>query len=297
MAEKLSTATSSGAGEPVVTAIPGAPTGSAPDAGDGSRSGSDSGPTGGRSSSVERVLGLAANVAGIVGALVSLRSGQLVWLLPSFAVAAYLLYAVWHRHWTAAGASLLVFVVLAGAGYITTADSRVPKPSPSATWMAGGGSTLAATVPAGPPSTVGPADPAPSPGAGAPPQVMEITLPRHAAVDVDRAGQPVVLNQAGVTGAFDLYHDAGEVKSDSILTPDGLFSYPVGTGVDAAYPLCRGYLSDPQTAGRQDGKGLYLDSAFCFRTSDGRVAWAKIVAVQSLDDTAVLSVRVWSPTT
>ena len=250
MAEKVSTAASSGGGEPAGTAVPVEPTGSAGVAGD--REGyPDPNRTVRRSGvPVERVLGVAANVAGIVGALVSLRSGQLVWLLPSIAVAGYLLYAVWHRHWAAAGASLLVFVVLAGTGYITAADGRASLgPSPVVTRMGagepsagqestsggGGPSVAGSSAAASPPSTVSPApdgDPATT-AAGAQPRVMEITLPRHAAVDVDRPGQPVVGNQAGVTGAFDLYHDAGEVRSDSILTPDGLFSYPIDSGVDA----------------------------------------------------------------
>ena len=249
---------------------------------------------------VDRALGLSANICAIVGAAVSLRSGDGLWLLPSAAVAIYLLYAVWHRHWAAAGASAAVFLVVVGTGYLTAVGGVAPPRSSS--WLAGSASATASPAaapnptPADPPAATSPQSTvsAPAgPGAGEQPVEMEVVLPQHAGVDVDQPDQPVALNEAGATGVFDLYHDAGPVRSDSILTPDGLFSYPGDAGVDAAGALCSNYLTDPQTRGRHDGNGLYLSTAFCFRTSSGKVAWAKVVGLRPLDNSVVLSVRVW----
>jgi hypothetical protein len=122
----------------------------------------------------------------------------------------------------------------------------------------------------------------------------EVTLPRHSAVDVDQPNQPVVADQSGVTGIFDLFHDSGEVKSDTIRTHDGVYAYPAGKSTDAAYDVCSDYTSpNPSYNAYNPSAGVSIGGIFCFTTSDHRLAWASVESVQPDNFTTVLEVRVW----
>lgn len=104
----------------------------------------------------------------------------------------------------------------------------------------------------------------------------------------------VVAGQIGATGRFDLYHDAGGVMSDVIRTPDGMYDYPAGSSPDSAYAICSDYTSpNPSYNAYETSAGLETGNAFCFRTTEGKLAWATIEAVQPGSYTAVLQVRIW----
>jgi hypothetical protein len=147
------------------------------------------------------------------------------------------------------------------------------------------------------PSGSTPASQASSPAASSKSKLLfsgEVTLPRHSAVDVDQQNQPVVADQSGVTGTFDLFHDSGEVKSDSIRTHDGIYAYPYGKSSNAAYDVCSDYTGpNPSYNAYNPAAGVGIGSIFCFTTSDHRLAWASVKSVQSDNFTAVLEVRVW----
>src|ERR1700724_1466238 len=49
----------------------------------------------------ERLPGIAASLATVAGFLLSLRSGDGLWLLCGLGTVAFLLYAAWRRHWMA----------------------------------------------------------------------------------------------------------------------------------------------------------------------------------------------------
>jgi hypothetical protein len=104
----------------------------------------------------------------------------------------------------------------------------------------------------------------------------------------------VVSGQIGLTGGFDLYHDAGEVMSDVIRASDGMYAYPPGASPDSAYALCADYTSPASTDGAYEAAaGLETGDAFRFRTTQGQLAWATVEAVQPDSYVAVLQVRIW----
>jgi hypothetical protein len=93
---------------------------------------------------------------------------------------------------------------------------------------------------------------------------------------------------------FDLYHDAGEVMSDVIRAPAGMYVYPAGTSQDSAYAICSDYTSAASSDGAYEASaGLETGDAFCFRTTQGKLAWATVEAVQPNSYVAVLQVRIW----
>lgn len=249
------------------------------------------------SRSTQEALGAAASLAGIAasltsvaGFLLSLRSGDGLWLLCGLGTAAFFLYAAWRRHSMAVAASAVILTLVGIGGLL--AHFRIligpAAASPSARVPA-----AAHSIAPGAPSSTPPGTQA---SANTPqPRVLEITLPRHAAVDLDSAGQPKVVNgQIGATGFYDLYHDAGEVMSDVIRTHDGVYAYPAGASPDSAYAICSDYTSaDPSYNAYNPSAAVDTGATFCFRTTGGKLAWATIEAVQPDTYTAVLQVRIW----
>ncbi len=115
-----------------------------------------------------------------------------------------------------------------------------------------------------------------------------LTLERGAAIDVDSAGNPAARNHAdGATGDYDLYHDWGQYKSDTIQATNGpnTYSYP-GGNPNTAYVTCKDVIATatPYMTANLD---------FCFRTSAGRIAHA-VVTRERTDHAFVLHVIVWN---
>lgn len=236
------------------------------------------------------LAGIAASLASVAGFLLSLHSGDGLWLLCGLGTAAFLLYAAWRRHWMAVAASALVLAVAGIGGLLahfhTPTEPAAASPSTSASTaahpIAPGGSSATSSG-----AQVSMSTPQP--------RVLEITLPRHAAVDLDPAGQPsVITDQIGATGPYDLYHDAGEVMSDTIRTHDGVYAYPAGSSPDSAYAICSDYTSaHPSYNAYNPSAGAQTGATFCFRTTEGKLAWATVEAVQPDTNTVVLQVRIW----
>jgi hypothetical protein len=185
-------------------------------------------------------LGRAASLAGIVSGLVSvlglaqaLSSGGGLWVLSGLGTAIFFLYAAWRRHRVAMAASVLLLAVAALGGLLArpgapARSAGAPSPAASSAPVAPSSGAAASAAPAGTP----------------PVRMVEVTLPRHAAVDLDAGAHPApVAGQIGATGRFDLYHDAGEVMSDVIRTPGGMYGYPAGSSPDSAYAICSDYTS------------------------------------------------------
>lgn len=273
------------------------------------------------SHSTEERLGVAANLAGmtaslasVAGFLLSLRSGDGLWLLCGLGTAVFFLYAAWRRRRMAVAASAVILAMV-GVGGLLAHFHVLVKPaaaSPSADAPAvtlstapnGSSSTPSATQPdAGSSSQAGPGSSTQAgtvsgtqAGTSAPqPRVLEITLPRHAAVDLDYAGQPeAVSNQFGATGPYDLYHDGGEAGTDEIRAQDGVYSYPADTSPDSAYGICSDYTSAAPSVNTYN-PFVYVNSGtpFCFRTTAGKLAWATVEAVQPDTYAVVLQVFIW----
>jgi hypothetical protein len=260
----------------------------------------DSLSTGERLGVAANLAGIAASLASVAGFLLSLRSGDGLWLLCGAGTAVFFLYAAWRRRRMAVAASAVILALVGAGGLLAhfhiLIKPAVVSPSPSAHALA----VTPSVAPSGSPGTPSAAQSGivsgPQPGTSTPPpRVLEVTLPRHAAVDVDSAGQPeVVDNQIGATGPYDLYHDAGEVMSDMIRAHDGVYIYPSATSPDSAYAICSDYTGpDPSANTYNPSVGIETGVAFCFRTSAGKLAWASIEAVQPDTYTTVLQVYVW----
>jgi hypothetical protein len=247
----------------------------------------------------------------VLGFAQTLRSGDGLWVLSGLGTAVFFLVAAWQRHAQAMAASavLLALAVLGGLLAHFHVSARAAEPSASA--AAPAMSSASAAAPAAPTAGSAVAGAAGATAAGAagagataaaapagtsPARVIEVTLPRHAAVDLDSGAQPAVIGgQIGATGLFDLYHDAGEVMSDVIRTPNGMYTYPAGTSPESAYAVCSDYTSpNPSTNAYEPSAGVDTGNAFCFRTTEGNLAWATVEAVQPITDTAVLKVLIWT---
>ena len=104
----------------------------------------------------------------------------------------------------------------------------------------------------------------------------------------------MVRDQASAIGAFDLFHDSGSVMSDVIRTHGGVYAYPAGASPDRAYAICTDYTGPkPSYNSYNPSMGAQVGATFCFKTSEGRLGWVTIEAVQPGDQAAVLSVRIW----
>jgi hypothetical protein len=234
-------------------------------------------------------LGKAASVAGIAASMVTVlgfaqtvNSGDGLWVLSGLGTAIFFLYAAWRRRVVAMVASVALLALVALGGLLAPFRSPAqPAGAPASPVSAAAAPSVAstATASAGTLTT----------------RSVEITLPRHAAADLDSGAQPAVAaGQIGLTGDFDLYHDAGEVMSDVIRAPAGMYVYPAGTSPDSAYAICSDYTSAASSDGAYEASaGLETGDAFCFRTTQGKLAWATVEAVQPDSYVAVLQVRIW----
>lgn len=232
------------------------------------------------------IAGIVASLASIAGFLQSLHSGDGLWLLCGLGTVTFLMYSAWRRRWIAVAVSVLILAMVGIGGLLV--HVRMLAGSPVASPSAGVSTAAHSLAPAG--SIASPS------GASSPqPRVLEIILPRHAAVDVDQAGQPsIIAGQFGATGPYDLYHDAGEVMSDTIRTHGGVYTYPVGSSPDSAYAICSDYTSThPSYYAYNPSAPVQTGDTFCFRTTEGKLAWATVEAVQPDTYTAVLQIRIW----
>jgi hypothetical protein len=238
----------------------------------------------------------------LLGGVASFLTGHLRLVILLIAVAA-VFFGFWiqKKHWKKIGIGLMAIATLTAAGALTSV--LVPALSPASSENATGASSSpsGASVASNDQSNSFGSTPTRSTSFSPPvsPKAKlsfsgEVTLPRHAAVDVDEPDQPVVADQSGVTGAFDLFHDSGAVRSDTIRTHDGVRSYPSGKSSEAAYDVCLDYTSpNPSYNSYNPSAGVSIGETFCFTTSDHRVAWARVESVQPDNFTAVLEVRVW----
>jgi hypothetical protein len=246
------------------------------------------------------LAGIAASLASVIGFLLSLRSGDGLWLLCGLGTAVFFLYAAWRRRRLAVAASAVI-LALVGVGGLIAHFHVLVKPAAAAQSASAptGGQSTAASAPSSALSvtqsgTGTPQATTPTEASTPQPRIIEITLPRNAAVDLDTAGQPqVVDDQIGATGPYDLYHDASN-GPDAIRAQDGVYTYPVDTSPDSAYAICSDY-TGPDPSENTYSPSFYIETgtAFCFRTTAGKMAWATIQAVQPVTNTAVLQVRVW----
>lgn len=240
------------------------------------------------------LAGIAASLASVAGFLLSLRSGDGLWLLCGAGTAVFFLYAAWRRRRMAVAASAAI-LALVGVGALLAHFHISIKPT-AASPSANAPVAAHSIAPSGPSSSL-PATQASANGATQtrtstpPPRVLEVTLPDRAATDVDSGGQPAVANgQIGPTGSYDLYNGG----DGFIHAHDGMYAYPDNTSPDSAYAICSDYTSANPSANTYESEAL--DSTgitFCFRTTAGKMAWATVEGVQSGTSAAALQVYVW----
>ncbi|MGC4855390.1 hypothetical protein ACLQ24_18865 [Micromonospora sp. DT4] len=249
------------------------------------------------------VIGVAANILGVVTAVESwLKQDVLLFALTLTAVLLLGGFWLWYRRTRVAIALLAMGCLLLG-GVVAT-QLRSPSTSPPA---AGSTSTSppAASSPTGttsaaaPPPTTGPAAPSasqatPGPNPDVPRTLVDrsVVLPRAAAVDVDRPDQQVVTNHSdGATDGLDLYHDWGQSRSDNIQVANTPSVYQYSGGNPAqAYAGCVASASGSARALFTPGAG------WCFRTSEGRLGFATITNDSRADKAFVVHVVVWDAT-
>ncbi|MFG3557272.1 hypothetical protein ACGGAQ_23085 [Micromonospora sp. NPDC047557] len=244
------------------------------------------------------VIGVVANVLGVVTAVESwLKRDVLLFALTLTAVLVLGGFWLWYRQTRVAVALLAMGCLLLG-GVVATQLSRQSTPPPTA----GPPTGTPATSAAAPPPTTGPATPSasqatPTPGGttdpDAPRTLVErtVVLPRFAAVDVDRPDQQVVRDHSdGATDGLDLYHDWGQVRSDNVQVANAPNVYPYSGGNPAqAYAGC------VASATGSARPSFTPDADWCFRTSEGRMGFATITTTRA-DQAFVVHVVVWDAT-
>jgi hypothetical protein len=105
---------------------------------------------------------------------------------------------------------------------------------------------------------------------------------------VDAPDKPAARNHAdGATGEYDLYHDWGALKSDTVQPVNGpnAYTYPGGNPGNA-YFTCKETIATATPY-------LTTTGAFCFRTSAERIGYAVITRERS-DHAFVIHVVVWN---
>jgi hypothetical protein len=251
-----------------------------------------------------RRTGVVADVLGVAGGVAAFLKGDFG--LVALSVLAVMLISAswfWRRRTLTAVGLLVTGCVLVGS-VATLAVNRWLHPQRAGSTAAGAAppgpiTATSATAPAGiatpaetdsdgPVSTVT-ADANPD-AAPQPVEAMDqtVTLERGAAADVDRPGNPPAQNHSdGATGQYDLYHDWGAVKTDTVQPINGpnAYVYPGGNPGNA-YFTCKEVMTTTTS---------YMSStgAFCFRTSAGRTGYAVITRERS-DHAFVLHVVVWN---
>ncbi|RSM55664.1 hypothetical protein DMB66_35745 [Actinoplanes sp. ATCC 53533] len=247
-----------------------------------------------------RRTGVVADVLGVAGGVAAFIKGDFDLFALSI-VAVMLISASWFwRRRTSTAVGLLVTGCVLVGCVATLAVNRWLHPQPAGATAAGapqrgpvtagtaqppaGIATQAATGSSGSGSTVADGD-APQPVV-----VVDqtVTLERGAAADVDAPDKPPAQNRAdGATGEYDLYHDWGAVKSDTVQPINGpnAYTYPGGNPGNA-YSTCKEVLATATPY-------MSTTGAFCFRTSAGRIGYAVTTRERS-DHAFVLHVVVWN---
>ena len=153
----------------------------------------------------------------------------------------------------ASGAGAAPSTAATGAG--TTSDAAGSPATGGDATTGADGSEISESAPAGPQKIVD----------------ETVTLPRSAAIDVDLPAQkPAADHTDGATGVYDLYHDWGQYKSDTIAATNGPNTYTHPGGNPATiYSTCRSIMETATPYLSNNGE-------FCFRTSKGRVAHATV---------------------
>ncbi|MFG1885901.1 hypothetical protein [Micromonospora sp. NPDC049102] len=241
------------------------------------------------------VIGVAANILGVVTAVESwLKQDVLLFALTLTAVLLLGGFWLWRQRTRVAIALLTMGCLLLG-GVVATQLRHPSTPSPTAGSLTSPPTTGSPTSATASPPTSGPAAPSPSqatPGANpdTPRTLVErdVVLPRSAAVNVDRPDQRVVTNHTdGATDGLDLYHDWGQVRSDNIQVANTPSVYQYSGGNPAqAYAGC-------VASATGSARALFTPGAnWCFRTSEGRLGFATITNTRA-DQTFVVHVVVW----
>ncbi|MET8282197.1 hypothetical protein [Micromonospora sp. NPDC005174] len=244
------------------------------------------------------VIGVAANILGVVTAVESwLKQDVLLFALTLTAVLLLGGFWLWRRRTRVAIAMLALGCLLLG-GVLATQLRHRSTPSSTAGSSSMPSPTGSPTSATAPPPTTGPAAPSPSqatPGANpdTPRTLVDqtVVLPRSAAVDVDQRDQPVVPHHSdGATDGLDLYHDWGQVRSDNIQVANTPSVYQYSGGNPAqAYAGC-------VASATGSARALFTPGAdWCFRTSEGRLGFATITNTRA-DQAFVVRVVVWDAT-
>ncbi|RJQ71489.1 hypothetical protein D5S17_27175 [Pseudonocardiaceae bacterium YIM PH 21723] len=229
------------------------------------------------------LIGIAANILGVVSAVVSWVRADTLFLALSIIAVALVAAALLRRRNLRLAVTLLSLGCLVLGGtiavrvdhWITPSAPAVAAPSTPATST--NSTTEAATAVS---------------GSTAPRTLVDtdFVLPRKMAIDVDSKASQAVDAPDGATGKLDFFHDWGQVMSDrvDVVRAPNVFSYS-GGALSKAYFTCKGDLekSPYSFAGES--------SQFCFVTSDGHPAYGDIR--RSRDDHAfVIHVIVWDAT-
>jgi hypothetical protein len=213
-----------------------------------------------------------ANVVTIVsglGSVIALVSGQYLWAVPTVAALAFAVYSLRNRRWKPAAFGLAVVMLAAAAGAASYPQHGGHKSPRAGTTNPGAADSSPAPAAAA----------ASSPAASPSPKLLvnsDVTLERHAAVDVDQAEPQVLQNQTGADGNLDLYFDP---SADSIIAYDAEGVLNPGQGITDPHAACADQF-DPASSDRNVNPYGYVSegSGFCFRTSSSRMAYAVVVA-------------------
>jgi hypothetical protein len=214
----------------------------------------------------ERKIQNLANIATVISTVVAVLSDQWAWLLPAIIVAAFMFFAWKHGRVAAGFVSLVVVTAAAFVGLSRFTNIGTPGvPSPQST----------TTSQSSTPNTV---TTQPAEEEHTPTTIFdgEVIIKRHESVDVDRSPATIARNQDGAVGDGDLY-------LNPLAMPGALYAYgsanvnlvSLGTNnPSAAYDACT------TTHNASPYGFVSLGSAICFTTSQGRMAWAAIGAVE-----------------
>lgn len=214
-----------------------------------------------------------ASIVTVIGGVMTVLSGQLLWLLPVGAALAFFVYALRARRWALATTSLTaVVVVTLGTAIYMHKDAPPEIPSASQNQSSTAKS----------PEANSPARSSAVAGAKStePKRLFdgEVILKRHEAVDIDLAEPVVAGGKNSASGDFDLYLDPsglpGTVRSHR---EKGVYST---SATSDYYDVCVAQF-DPSTSGRNHNLWVYLypGYSFCFESSDGRMTWGRVVEV------------------
>lgn len=236
----------------------------------------------------------AANIVTVLtglGAAVGAFTGQLLFLLPAIAAAVFMVYSLVHHRWKSAVFGLIVVVLASVVAFANT-----PHDQPAA---AGAGNQPSTTTTAKSPTQSSDQTPSSTAASGQPKKLVDndnITLQRSQGIDVDKPDQ-TPQSADGATGPLDLYFDPGGLPG-SLIAHDSETIYGASNTTNP-YATCTNAF-DPHTSyhNSQPWGGIYAGDGYCFKTSDGHMAWVGVTAktqpVASESATAVsLHVIVW----